>query len=337
MNIGVLGYFGFGNYGDELFLEVWKDVFSDHNLIGFEEITGKTKCMHSDSSERQNFADSVDAIVIGGGDLIRPQGKINYWYEELLSKPIFLYGIGVATWLGKDKKVIEQIVSFLSNDNCISIGVRDIESFNWIVANAPHIKEKLYVTPDIVFSMKKEDKSLFTQKTVGIITRHQKNYDTRRINQMRMIKDVYTECGFNVVEILASTGPEKEWDLEGSQNWDIGCETLSFDTDDQITAAIGSCELIYSMKFHGCVVGLLHHVPTISLLKTDKFVNLYKFLRLENWLIGGDPDKIRFEDVVKNRRQLWNNIDTLIEYSKVGLTKLKMELVNTTNPGRDVN
>lgn len=326
LKVGMLGYFGFGNYGDELFLDVWKDIFSDSTLVGFKEVTGKSKCMHSSDAERNDFAESVDAIVIGGGDLIRPTGKINYWYQELLIKPVFLYGIGVATWLGKEPKAVKQILGFLAHSNCISIGLRDIESYNWLVSNAPEIENKLYVTPDMVFSMQKNKKQIFQQKTIGIITRHQKKYEDRRIKQMRLIKDIYEECGHKVVEILASTGPEKEWDIEGSKGWGIGCEVLTFDNDQQITEAISSCDLIYSMKFHGCVVGLLHHVPTISLLKTDKFVNLYKFLRLENWLIGGSPEKIKFEDSQKNRRQLWSNIDTLTEFSKVGLMKLKMEL-----------
>ncbi|MFT2091637.1 polysaccharide pyruvyl transferase family protein [Paraglaciecola sp. 2405UD69-4] len=326
MKLGILGYFGFGNYGDELFLDIWEDIFSNETLVGFEEVTGLTKCMHSNEEERATFSNSVDAILIGGGDLIRPTGKINYWYQELLAKPVFLYGIGVATWLGKDPKVVEQIKAFLVHDNCISVGLRDIESYRWMLSNVPEIKEKLYVTPDIVFSMQESQAQNFERKTVGIITRHQKKYEQGRIDQMRLIKDIYQECGFDVVEILASTGPEKEWDLEGSKNWNIGCPTLTFDTDQEVTDAIKSCDVIYSMKFHGCVVGLYHHVPTISLLKTDKFVNLYKFLRLENWLIGGKADKVKLEDITNSRVQLWNNIDTVKEYSKVGLMKLKLDI-----------
>lgn len=326
MKLGILGYFGFGNYGDELFHQVWNKEFSDAEVITFEQVTGIPKCMHSEPEDRESFAEQIDALLIGGGDLIRPQGKINYWYKELLSKPVFLYGIGVATWLGHEKKVIEQIVDFLKADAVKYIGVRDIESYNWIAKQAPSVINKLYVTPDIAFSMKREKVEKPEKKRVGIITRHQKKYEQHRIDQMRSIVDIYTECGYEVVEILASTGPEKEWDLEGSKSWGLNVPVLTFDNDEDVTKAIAECSLIYSMKFHGCVVGLAHHVPTISLLKTDKFVNLYKYLRLDTWLIGGDKTKVKYEKPGVLRPQLWNNIDTLIGFSRSSLLSLKLQI-----------
>jgi len=326
MKLGILGYFGFGNYGDELFHQVWNKEFSDAEVITFEQVTGISKCMHSEPEDRESFAEQIDALLIGGGDLIRPQGKINYWYKELLSKPVFLYGIGVATWLGHEKKVIEQIVDFLKADAVKYIGVRDIESYNWIAKQAPSVINKLYVTPDIAFSMKREKVEKPEKKRVGIITRHQKKYEQHRIDQMRSIVDIYTECGYEVVEILASTGPEKEWDLEGSKSWGLNVPVLTFNNDEDVTKAIAECSLIYSMKFHGCVVGLAHHVPTISLLKTDKFVNLYKYLRLDTWLIGGDKTKVKYEKPGVLRPQLWNNIDTLIGFSRSSLLSLKLQI-----------
>jgi hypothetical protein len=168
----------------------------------------------------------------------------------------------------------------------------------------------------------------YPTKRLGIITRHQKNYTPERIEQMRYIVDLYKELDFEVVEILASTGPEKEWDIEGAKGWGLGVEVLTFDSEEEITKAISSCDLIYSMKFHGCVVGLLHHVPTVSLLKTDKFKNMYKNLGLDKWLIGSNKSLVKYEDIQKARAQLWLNLDTLTEYSNVGLSKLKLSIEN---------
>lgn len=322
MRTGILGYFGFGNFGDELFHLVWSDVFKDSELITFESVTGIRKCMHSDPKDRKLFSQSVDNILIGGGDLIRPTGKNNYWYKELLTKNVYLYGIGVATWLGHDKSRVAEIIEFLNHQNVKCIGVRDIESKSWLEQRDISLSEKIILSPDIVFSYGKSNKKYFTKPTVGIVTRHQKQYQEERIKQLKKIVTLYQDKGFDVVEILASTGEELIWDKEGSREWGLGIPVVTSATDDEMTSIIASCSLIYSMKFHGCVVGLLNHVPSVSLLKTDKFRNLYKQLRLENWLIGKDLDKVMYVDTSIGRDQIWKNVDILCGYSDMGLNYL---------------
>ena len=59
MKLGILGYFGFGNYGDELFHQVWNHTFSDADVITFEQVTGIAKCMHSEPEDRVNFVEQI--------------------------------------------------------------------------------------------------------------------------------------------------------------------------------------------------------------------------------------------------------------------------------------
>ena len=64
--LGLLGYYGFGNYGDELFKVVFEQYIKNVNFVMLEEVTGVMKSFHATPKMRQNFADYVDGILIGG-------------------------------------------------------------------------------------------------------------------------------------------------------------------------------------------------------------------------------------------------------------------------------
>ena len=126
MKIGLVGYFGWGNYGDGLFLSTFYDLFASHEVVIFHDPVQEVLL--------QDFAalvDSVDAIVIAGGDLLVPS-RISrlYWCEQFLKKPVFIHGIGVPTWIGTDQIALRHYKKFLLNKNVKSLCVRDEASAN---------------------------------------------------------------------------------------------------------------------------------------------------------------------------------------------------------------
>ena len=63
MNIGLVGYFGSGNYGDELFVELFQRSFAGHELT----------VLHASAANGKHDVAEVmrqDAIIVGGGDLL---------------------------------------------------------------------------------------------------------------------------------------------------------------------------------------------------------------------------------------------------------------------------
>ena len=128
--VGIVGFYGPGNYGDELFLEVFREHLGAGMDLG----------VVFDSPTRPYFSRPVrdivrdhDAIVIGGGDLLVPWGLADrYWLPDYLRRPVHVIGVGVPTWRDEKPAVVAALSDYLRHRNVRSISARDEESAAWI-------------------------------------------------------------------------------------------------------------------------------------------------------------------------------------------------------------
>ena len=100
--LGIVGFFGHGNYGDELFLSVFEQYFgADFDLRIIPDLPLKPYY----SRPVEDKVAEVDAILIGGGDLVRPWGlDERYFNLAYLEKPVFMVGLGVPIRAGMEEK-----------------------------------------------------------------------------------------------------------------------------------------------------------------------------------------------------------------------------------------
>lgn len=130
IKVGLVGFFGWGNFGDELFVKVFEQWLGDDYEL---KILNDLTCKPYFTRPVQEVVSEVDAIIIGGGDLIIPWSVSDlYWKSEYLEKPVFIVGVGVPTWRQKNIDVIKKYKNFLMHSNVKFINVRDKESANWI-------------------------------------------------------------------------------------------------------------------------------------------------------------------------------------------------------------
>ena len=92
MNIGVIGYYGFGNVGDEVILENLRSFLAPHRLI---PVSGGFPATE-DAVRRLNH---FDFVILGGGGLYgqtppSPFGEFDQWWH-CLEVPIGVLGLGV--------------------------------------------------------------------------------------------------------------------------------------------------------------------------------------------------------------------------------------------------
>lgn len=263
--VGVVGFFGWGNYGDELFLETFRQRLG--GAMTLVDLIGRSAAPERGSLRRRVL--ETDAVLIGGGDIVVPWTKTRYWRRAFLRRPVFVAGVGVPTWRQPTAEGIASLRAFLGHPNVRSIGARDEPSADWIRANlAP--SAPVLVSPDLVCGLdlppveRPADPPIF-----GVAVRRRETPDDLR--QVRRLCEKAQRLGYRLRRIVLATGPTRRDDTEATAALGFEeTELVSTDDLDTISRSIGECSAFATMKFHGVVVATMYGVPTLALMPTAK-------------------------------------------------------------------
>lgn len=137
MNIAVLGYYAYGNTGDEVILDNLRHFLSPHTVIPIP--LGLTNS--ADTVSRLN---AFDFLILGGGGLYRneppsPFGSFDSWGKKLTA-PIGVLGLGVSRLAPHFVAATHRLI-----DHSLFFQVRDEESRRLIG------HPKVEVAPDLTF------------------------------------------------------------------------------------------------------------------------------------------------------------------------------------------
>jgi polysaccharide pyruvyl transferase WcaK-like protein len=265
--VGVVGYYGHGNYGDELFLE----TFREHLGADVELRT------ILDATRPRSIADRLgarirdaDAILIGGGDIVVPWSSASrYWERAYLQRPVFIAGVGVPTWDRPVPRVVRRMRSFFGHRNVRFVGVRDPESVAWVERNLQPAVPVL-IAPDLVCGLTLPPAERPAgQPIFGIAVRSRNEPDD--LTHVRRLCARAVELGYRVRRIVLATGRVRARDEIATDGLGLpDTELVASDDLDVISRAIGECTAISSMKFHGVVVATMYGVPAIATMPTTK-------------------------------------------------------------------
>ncbi|GGU27538.1 polysaccharide pyruvyl transferase family protein [Nocardioides albus] len=280
--IGLAGFFGAGNYGDELFLSVYEQYFGDEFEL---RVLADNMTKPYYDRPLAEIVDEVDAILIGGGDILQPwQADPRYFNHKMLAKPVFVVGIGVPIYRNTQIKpgIIEKHKRFLEHPNVRFIGVRDQPTADWILANISADLDIL-VAPDMVCSLELPPAEKPEGAPIlGVVTRFRPNLDEpddySRVEEMagKAMAD-----GWRVRHLILGTMDVGRRDMANADDLDIpGKEVVYTESLDELTRSIGECTAFASMKFHGSVVATMYGVPSIVMIPTNKNRNFMKRIGL---------------------------------------------------------
>ncbi|WP_300375447.1 polysaccharide pyruvyl transferase family protein [Henriciella sp.] len=278
--IGLVGYFKWGNYGDELFCDVLRGLFEGDEGIEAEVLHDSFEAPYF-SMPVEERVDEFDAIIIGGGDLIIPWTLSPlYWKAEYLRKPVFVVGVEVPKWGGYNEDVCEKMSTFMQHENVKFIHARSAASADWITR---HLKPNVDVYPGVDIVCAIDFPYVAPQsKVLGLVTRANQNIDPANVNAL-LSKAV--EAGWMIKHIPLAIGHTAAADIaEVEDHTFVPRSVTKAESIKQLTSEIQKCQMLVSMKFHGCVVAHMSGIPTITLSKADKFMHFYNLVGRERFL-----------------------------------------------------
>lgn len=288
--IGMAGSLCRGNYGDELFVKVYQHWFGDWADLSF--VIRHEIPVYFQNIPRNEVAD-VDAVVLGGGDLIVPfaeQASIDFVNPKYLARPVHVIGVGVQRF-GRDANpdVVAVWKEFLTHSSIQSISTRDPLSGTWIEQSMqPTVMVESH--PDLVCALPLPKATPPDGPPIlGIITRHlqdPKNFQTLVEAATRL-----AEKGWRIRHIIGGVGKHGEKDFENAAFLSIpGKETVYSQELDDISRAIGECSLILSSKLHTTIVATMYGVPTICVNPVGKAKEFMQLAGREQFVVGAmDP------------------------------------------------
>lgn len=268
--VGIAGSFGRGNYGDELFVRVyehWLGKWADLTLL-----TGLHRPWYF-RELRTAQVDLVDAVVLGGGDLLRPNRA---WIDPdfinpiYVRRPVHVVGIGVENDQAEiEQSVVEKWAEFLKHPSVRSISTRDGGSAEWITE---HIRPDVAVAShaDLVCALPMPPiERQGDQPILGIVTRYAR--DPAEYRLLEEISAAYIAKGWRVRHIIGGIEGHGKHDFENAEQLRVeGKETVYTKQIDEITRAIGECSILLSMKLHTTIVATLYGVPTVCIHPVTK-------------------------------------------------------------------
>jgi polysaccharide pyruvyl transferase WcaK-like protein len=274
--IGLVGYFGWGNFGDELFVETHRQFLGEN--YDLEIVHDLLEAPYFSEQKLDSLSD-YDGFLIGGGDLVNPKAVSNlYWRKEYLEKPVFVHGIGCPDLKTKQSKSINYYREYFSDPAIKHICLRDRESkeyFDSVIS--PEIETVTY--PDPVCALQLPQAAANSGKVLGVILRSHRSL-VGNYQNVRAAADAARELGYSIRVIVLATGQLNKEDAQFARDFAREDEEL-VDSEDlrELCQAVGGCSLLLTMKFHGLIVATMYGVPAIQLSSTQKNRNFYRYIQ----------------------------------------------------------
>lgn len=272
--IGIWGWFGHGNVGDELILNNMVEAFSRHEISVYTdnpdgvENNHKIRRIFHTTDLRKNL-NELDLLLVGGGGVLHNRSITINFPEQLMRNcetPIIVYAAGIPFF-----EWCNDLYYFLSR--CYMVTLRDNLCLNFIKQRFGDIPSLLLPDPAFMIS-KLSDRKVPGKVVLNIRIIPQgwrgslpENVNKTLREQLRSVYDYLVSEGYSPVVLgLEGSRDEEVLSNQGYQYRIVDCR--------EAVKEIATAEFMIGTRYHSGVMAITQHTPTIMLNYQKKIEGL---------------------------------------------------------------
>jgi len=270
MKIAASGYYGMGNFGDDLFLHTLRQIFDNHHVYPWNSRLDPNQ---------------TDAFIIGGGDLITPYSFNNYYFPaQLKGRPTWVYGVGIVDAYPEHTWPEDQVSAYR---DMISAAQRAVfrDERSQAIAQRARFHRNVEVAPDIVFGYRQPAipvKRFSRRPVIGVVVF---SYSSFPMDNMTKLLSHLNRKGYHLALIPVIHHPGNAYSdystcLQLQQKVKelsphASIETLPFLMDIELTYSfIQSVDYLISFKLHPSLAALRGGKPVLAFSTMGKVHSL---------------------------------------------------------------
>ena len=266
MKILVYGFYGKGNMGDQLFIDVFHQLFPDYQLA----FTDHIDC---------NDLIDIDAVFFGGGSFLseRPLIEDAAFVELMASKKIFYLGVGV------EASIHQKHLQLISRARMIVTRSPDqADKLRLISSNVKVIPDLVYSLQNRVKLSNRKPRSILVMPNISVVPNRLAPYWKHASwnyfkSEFCQFLDWLIENEYHLTFFPMCTG------IEVSDAW-AASELVSHmknrnssylkyeecSSIEDITWMVSKHEMLLTQRFHGIVLAEMTRTPYIAIHHHDK-------------------------------------------------------------------
>lgn len=327
LTIGIVGYIGFGDYGNELLFRTYKKLFPKYRFVVMHDYNNPP---YFEKNKFKNRMMNVDLILVCGGDLVMPYSYSPlYWNKDYLKKPVYINNISVPIFnesngmYNRNNEAIVKMKEFFNHSNVKWISANDTYSQKWIIDNlSPKINVECnsnIICQDIDYKSRLSKKRIF-----GLITRARSYSENKK--EIQTLCEYAIKKQYTIHHIILAMDDKCliNETAEVKKLANIKRNIIRRESIEDLTEEIRRCDIICSNRYYSCLVAFMSGIPCISLSGNTQFLQFYKQLGCEQLLSNVNDKNLykKFDIAVNFRPRIKNRVLKLRSASVDGYKKL---------------